>query len=75
MFKSYWQEKNLQKIGKTSRSRSQGQNCWYPQKDLFTRNTRMKFIKAQELTAEELFSDRIILQNPLLPGPNLRGST
>ena len=42
-----------QKIGKTSRSRSQGQNCWYHQKNLFTRNTRMKYIKALELSLRQ----------------------
>ena len=31
------------KVGQTSRSRSLGQNFWYPRKGLVTRNVHMKY--------------------------------
>ena len=31
------------KVGQTSRSMSLGQKCWYPWKDLVTRNVHVKY--------------------------------
>ena len=36
-------------IGQTPRSRSKGKTCWYPQKDLATRNTHAKYQSSDSL--------------------------
>ena len=40
---SYGQGLSFLKVGQTSRSRSQGQNFWYPWKGLVTRNIHVKY--------------------------------
>ena len=42
-FKRSGQGSNVQLVGQTPRSRSQGQICWYPWKGLITRNTHVKY--------------------------------
>ena len=43
LFKRLYKRFSSQKVGQTSRSRSQDQNCWYPQKGLVRMITHVKY--------------------------------